>query len=59
VEGAEVEVFRGARTLCTTRKPTIVCETHSPECRRSVETLLAEYGYRLQSLDENHLLALP
>jgi FkbM family methyltransferase len=34
VEGAEVEVFRGARRLLAEKRPGILCEMHSEENRR-------------------------
>jgi FkbM family methyltransferase len=58
VEGAEVEVFRGAEKLLTMRHPLILCELHS----RSNEMFLREHfgrlGYVLKSMDELHLLVL-
>ncbi len=57
VEGAEVEVFRGARTLLATRKPTIICEIHSPENDRMLGELFAQCGYLVRRIDSNHILA--
>lgn len=59
VEGAEVEVFRGARCLLTKQRPGILCELHSDEIR---QTLLQEFklrGYRCLDCDSTHILALP
>jgi FkbM family methyltransferase len=36
VEGAEVEVFRGAETLLKEHRPWIICETHSQENDRAL-----------------------
>jgi FkbM family methyltransferase len=57
VEGAEVEVFRGAKTLLATRKPTIICEIHSAENDGLLGDLLAGYGYQVRRIDSNHILA--
>lgn len=59
VEGAEVEVFRGAEQLLKAHRPLIVCETHSPENEAALRALLGQLGYRLESVDAIHLLATP
>jgi FkbM family methyltransferase len=59
VEGAEVEVFRGADKLLEMYRPWIVCEIHSPANDRALRIHLSRFGYGLESLDANHLLALP
>ena len=59
VEGAEVEVFRGARRLLTERRPTILCETHSDEIRRALLQQFTLQGYRWHDCDSTHILALP
>jgi FkbM family methyltransferase len=59
VEGAEVEVFRGARRLLTEKRPGILCEMHSDEnCRILLEEFV-RFGYTCNSIDEHHVLALP
>jgi FkbM family methyltransferase len=58
VEGAEVEVFRGASQILAAHKPEIICELHSPECRKSVTELLCNAGYRVELLDHNHISAV-
>ena len=59
VEGAEVEVFRGAGRLLTEKRPAILCEMHSDEnCRVLLEDF-ARLGYTSKLIDENHVLALP
>lgn len=58
VEGAEVEVFRGASQILATHKPEIICELHSPECRESITQLLNHAGYKIESLDHNHITAV-
>lgn len=59
VEGAEVEVLRGAEQLLRTRRPWIVCEIHSEANGRCVRELLGRAGYRVHSLDESHIMAAP
>jgi FkbM family methyltransferase len=58
VEGAEVEVFRGAQRLLTEKCPSIVCEMHSDANRRLLLEMFASFGYTCKSLDEHHVLAL-
>lgn len=59
VEGAEVEVFRGAGRLLTEKRPAILCEIHSDENHRLLLEEFARLGYRSKLIDENHVLALP
>ena len=59
VEGAEVEVFRGARRLLADKRPRILCEMHSDENRRVLLEEFARYRYTCGALDEHHVLALP
>lgn len=59
VEGAEVEVFHGARRLLLECRPMVLCEMHSEENRRALLKEFAELGYNCESLDQNHILALP
>ena len=59
VEGAELEVLRGAHVLWREYKPSIVCELHSEENRCDVESMLGHYGYSIRAIDSNHLAALP
>jgi FkbM family methyltransferase len=58
VEGAEVEVFRGAQKLLSEKKPAILCEMHSAENRRILLDEFARLGYRCEPCGENHILAL-
>jgi FkbM family methyltransferase len=58
VEGAEVEVFRGAQRLLTEKRPGILCEMHSDANRRLLLEMFAGFGYACKSLDEHHVLAL-
>jgi FkbM family methyltransferase len=57
VEGAEVEVFRGAQKVLSQEKPDILCELHGAENRRILLEDLARFGYRCQPCGENHILA--
>jgi FkbM family methyltransferase len=59
VEGAEVEVFRGAERLLESRRPWIVCEIHSPANDQALRSLLGRFGYHLEAVDTNHLLGMP
>jgi FkbM family methyltransferase len=59
VEGAEVEVFRGAEKLLETHHPWIICEVHSNAGEATVRPQLERFGYAVQPADANHLLALP
>jgi FkbM family methyltransferase len=59
VEGAEVEVFRGARRVLAEKRPTILCEMHGEENRRMVLEQLSRSRYRCSDCGERHILALP
>ncbi|HEV2299746.1 MAG TPA: FkbM family methyltransferase [Candidatus Acidoferrales bacterium] len=59
VEGAEVEVIRGARKLLASRRPWIIFEIHSVVNGDEVRDLCSHLGYKARAIDENHLLAEP
>ncbi len=59
VEGAEVEVFRGARQLLVEKKPVILCEMHGEENRRVLLEEFTRLGYRCEPCGKNHVLATP
>jgi FkbM family methyltransferase len=59
VEGAEVEVFRGALRLLTEKRPGIICEMHSEENRRALLEEFVRMGYSYKPCGANHVLALP
>jgi FkbM family methyltransferase len=59
VEGAELEALRGAKRLFETRRPWIVCEMHSEATDRAARDYLGRLGYHIESLDVNHIVALP
>jgi len=57
VEGAEVEVLRGGKTLLAKHRPWIVCEVHSEANRESLQELLGGLGYSVEAVGSNHVLA--
>jgi FkbM family methyltransferase len=59
VEGAEVEVFKGAARLLRDKRPVIVCEMHSDENHRSLVEGFTNLGYTCTKCGSNHVLALP
>jgi FkbM family methyltransferase len=59
VEGAEVEVFQGARRLLTEKRPIVVCEMHGEDKRHTLVAEFSRLGYRCMDCDEHHVLALP
>ncbi|HKV26043.1 MAG TPA: FkbM family methyltransferase [Candidatus Acidoferrum sp.] len=59
VEGAEVEVFRGAAGLLKDRRPGIICEMHSEENHRILLEEFTRLGYNCTACGTNHILALP
>ena len=59
VEGAEVEVFRGAQKILMEKKPILLCEMHGDKNRKA---LLAEFNrlaYHCEPCGKNHVLATP
>ena len=59
VEGAEVEVFRGAEKLLKERRPLILCEMHGETNRQTLLKVFANLGYRCEPYGKNHILAQP
>jgi FkbM family methyltransferase len=59
VEGAEVEVFRGAQRLLKEKRPGIICEMHSEENQRVLLEEFSRFGYACTPCGANHVLALP
>ena len=57
VEGAEVEVFRGAEKLLNERSPLILCEMHGEENQQTLLKVFANLGYRCEPCGKNHILA--
>jgi len=58
VEGAEVEVFRGAHWLLAEKRPGIVCEIHSEANRQALLAELKRFGYLCEESSSRQLLAL-
>jgi FkbM family methyltransferase len=59
VEGAEGEVFQGARRLLEKQRPRVLCEIHSEDNRQLVLSEFSRFDYVCEDCDENHILALP
>jgi FkbM family methyltransferase len=59
VEGAELEVFAGARQLLADKRPGILCEMHSEMNCQQLLKEFADFGYICTMIDETHVLALP
>lgn len=59
VEGAEVEVFRGAQRLLREKRPGVICEMHSEENHRLLFEEFSRIGYTCKPCGANHILALP
>ena len=59
IEGAEIEAFRGAKELLEARHPLILCEMHSDENDKFLRDFFTRHGYRLETVDAMHVLALP
>jgi FkbM family methyltransferase len=59
VEGAEVEVFRGARKLLVERGPYFECEVHSHENGKLLNAAFEEMNYDVRWYSTNHFLAVP
>jgi FkbM family methyltransferase len=57
VEGAEVEVFRGAEKLLNEKQPLILCEMHGDENRQTLLKVFAYLGYRCEPCGKNHIFA--
>jgi FkbM family methyltransferase len=57
VEGAEVEVFRGAKKLLDEKQPLILCEMHGEQNRQTLLKVFANLGYRCEPCGTNHILA--
>jgi FkbM family methyltransferase len=57
VEGAEVEVLRGAEKLLKQRRPLILCEMHGAENRQTLLKVFAGLGYSCEPRGKDHILA--
>jgi FkbM family methyltransferase len=58
VEGAEVEVFRGAQRTLAEKHPGVLCELHGEENGRALFAELARLGYACNNCGDRHLLAI-
>ena len=58
-EGAEVEVFRGARRLLEEQRPVVLCEIHSTVQSKELTRVFESADYALESVDQNHWLVTP
>ena len=54
VEGAELEVIRGAQKTLVVSKPVLFIEAHSPDLARDCEDLLLRLGYSVSVLETGH-----
>jgi FkbM family methyltransferase len=59
VEGAEGEVFQGARRMLQKQRPSVLCEIHNENSRRLVLSEFHRFDYVCENCDDNHILALP
>jgi len=59
VEGAEVEVFRGARKVLTEYKPFFECEIHSAENGKLLGAELRDMQYDVRWYSASHFFAVP
>ena len=59
VEGAEIEVLRGAERLLASHRPWILAEMHSESNDRAWREFLTRFGYTFSAADSNHVLASP
>ena len=58
VEGAEVEVFRGAERMLKEKRPGIICEMHGEENKRIVLEEFSKLSYVCKACGPSHILAL-
>jgi len=59
VEGAEVEVFRGAMKVLSTYRPVVECEIHSHKNKELLEPMFRALNYDIRWLVVNHFIAVP
>jgi FkbM family methyltransferase len=59
VEGAEGEVFQGARRLLEKQRPRVLCEIHNERSRELVLHDFSRFDYLCENCNDNHILALP
>jgi hypothetical protein len=56
VEGAELDVLRGAARLLADSRPRVIVETHSAELERGCADLLRGHGYEPRVVEQRRLL---
>jgi FkbM family methyltransferase len=59
VEGAEVGVLNGAKTLFARCKPLIFLSLHGDDLKTSCMSLLSGYGYTFRQIEPMEIVALP
>jgi FkbM family methyltransferase len=59
VEGAEVEVFLGARKVLAKHRPYVECEVHSDENGKLLNAAFEEMDYDVRWYSTNHFFAVP
>jgi len=59
VEGAELEVIRGARQLLAEKRPRLLCEIHSDANRVAFISELSALRYACEPCGDRHILAWP
>ena len=57
VEGAEMEMLKGARATLERHHPWILCEMHSRENDRAGREFLQALGYACKTVDDTHVFA--
>jgi FkbM family methyltransferase len=57
VEGAEMEMLKGARATLERHHPWILCEMHSRENDRAGREFLQTLGYACKTVDDTHMFA--
>lgn len=58
VEGAELEVLKGAKNTIKKYKPKIIFECQSPKSMETVQNILELIGYNIKKIDNENYLAL-
>lgn len=56
-EGHELKVLFGARQTLAVRRPDLLIEFHSPALHDSCQTLLEQYGYKIETIRHPHYRA--
>jgi FkbM family methyltransferase len=59
VEGAELEVIKGAKKLLQEQRPKIILEILTQENRKNIQKLLSKYNYALKNILGDNYQAIP